>query len=101
MVGAKVISYRTAVLLNVGCQILGNVALGPQYLTPYSVVLDQGAKIADSADLVLYAMLCVAFVLLVWHLLAYWQRVPLPPFTMLGNDHQIQSAGSSFDISHW
>lgn len=84
VVGAKVVSYRTAVFLQVGCQIVGNIVLGPHYLTPYSGVLDQGTTSADSADLLLYALLCVSFVLLVWHLLAYWQQVPLPPFTMLG-----------------
>ena len=101
VVGAKVVSHRTAVFLQVGCQIVGNIALGPHYLTLYSGVLHQGTRIADSADLILYALLCVSFVLLVWHLLAYWQQVPLPPFTTLGiQSLLLQSARSSFCISH-
>ena len=84
--GAKVVSHRTAVLLQVGCQIVGNIAFGPHYLAPYGGVLVDASRVSDSADVVLYALLCVSFVLLVWHLLAYWQQVPLPPFTVLGND---------------
>lgn len=80
-------SHRTAVILQVGCQILGNVALGPHYLTAHTGVLQQESTVADSPILFLYALLCVSFVLLVWHLLAYWQQVPLPPYSMLGKDH--------------
>lgn len=87
VVGAKVLSARTAVILQVGCQVLGHVALGPHYLTGHTGVLRQGSTFADSPSLVLYALLCVSFVLLVWHLLAYWQQVPLPPYSMLGKDH--------------
>ena len=95
------VSYRTAVVLQIGCHIVGNIALGPHHLAPYSGVLDQGIRVADSADLVLYALLCVSFVLLVWHLLAYWQQVPLPPFTVLGNDYcQYSQQETCFCVSH-
>lgn len=87
VVGAKVVDHRTAVLLQVGCQILGNVVLGPHYLAPYAGVLKEGATVAESPVLVLYALLCVSVVLLICHLLAYWQQVPLPPYTVLGKDH--------------
>ena len=92
-------SHRTAVFLQVGCQIIGNIALGPRYLTLYSGVLHQGTRISDSADLILYALLCVSFVLLLWHLLAYWQHVPLPPFTMLGNAHCYYSQQEAPSVS--
>lgn len=84
MVGARLVKYRTAVLLQVACQVVGNVAFGPQHLTPYAGVLKNGTQILHSPELVIYALLCVAVVLPLWHLLAYWQRVPLSPFTELG-----------------
>ena len=99
VVGAKVVSHRTAVILQVGCQIIGNIVLGPHYLTPYSDVLAQGTRIADTADVLLYALLCVSFALLVWHLLAYWQEVPLPPFTTLGNNLNSQQEPPSVSVT--
>ena len=84
MVGARLVTYRKAVLLEIGCQVVGNIAFGPHYLTPYGGVLKRGTQILDSPELVMYALLCVAFVLPAWHLVAFWQRVPLSPFTELG-----------------
>lgn len=84
-VGGRVVTYRTAVMFEIGCQLVGNIAFGPQHLTPYAGVLKPGTSVNNSPELVVYALLCVAFVLPIWHLVAYWQRVPLSPFTNLGN----------------
>ena len=87
MVGARLITYKNAVLLEVACQIVGTVAFGPHFLAPYGGVLKRGTEILDSPELVMYALLCVTFVLPAWHLLAYWQHVPCSPFTELGKSH--------------
>ena len=84
VVGARVLSYRTALLLEVMCQIVGNVAFGPHYLMPYSGFLKSETEVRDQPELVIYALLCVVAVLAVWHTLAFWQRVPSCPYTELG-----------------
>lgn len=85
LTGAKIVPYRTAVLSEVGCQILGNVLFGPHHISPYAGVLNSGsiASVANSPELVMYALLCVAVFLPAWHLAALWQRVPLSPITGL------------------
>lgn len=87
VVGASVVTYRTALFLEVGCQVLGNIAFGPRYLLPYAGVLKDRdfSIVASSPELVIYSLLCVAVVLPVWHLAAFWERVPMPPPTGLGN----------------
>lgn len=85
VLGARVVSYRTAVLLGVACQIVGNVALGPTHLTPYAGLLKKEVLLTNSPELVLYALLCVAVILPICHIVAYWQRMPLSPTAALGN----------------
>ena len=84
MVGSRFVSYRKALLLEVGCRVVGNIAFGPHNLSPYGGVLKRGTQILDSPELVMYALLCTAVVLPAWHTVAYWQRVPLSPLTELG-----------------
>ncbi len=87
LVGARVLSYRAALLLEITCQVIGNVAFGPHYLVPYSGVIKSETLVRTQPELVIYALLCIAFVLPLWHLLAYWQRVPISPFAQLGLYH--------------
>ncbi len=99
LVGGRVLKYRTALLLEVICQIIGIVAFGPHYLSPYSGVIKAGIAKSCEPELVMYSLLCVAFVLPVWHLLAYWKQVPISPFTQLGKRPYINSL-ISCTLSH-
>ncbi|DBA79749.1 TPA: hypothetical protein ACH3X1_008414 [Trebouxia sp. C0004] len=83
LVGGRVLKYRTALLLEVTCQIIGIVAFGPHHLSPYSGVIKAGMGQSYDPELVIYSLLCAAFVLPLWHLLAYWMQVPICPFTQL------------------
>ena len=78
------LKYRTALLLEVTCQIIGIIAFGPYHLSPFSGVIKAGMAKSYDPDLVMYSLLCVAFVLPLWQLLAYWKQVPISPFTQLG-----------------
>ena len=84
LVGGRVLKYRTALLLEVTCQIIGMIAFGPHHLSPYSGVIKAGMAKSYDPELVMYSLLCVAFALPLWHLLAYWKQVPISPFTQLG-----------------
>ena len=85
------LKYRTALLLEVTCQIIGTIAFGPHHLSPYSGVIKAGTAKSYDSELVMYSLLCVAFALPLWHFLAYWKQVPISPFTQLGKRSCISS----------
>ena len=85
------LKYRTALLLEVTCQIIGIIAFGPHHLSPFSGVIKAGMAKSYDPDLVMYSLLCVAFVPSLWHLLSYWKQGPIAPFTQLGKGAGISS----------
>ena len=84
VVGAKIVSYRTAVCCEVVCQFVGSIVFGPYSITPYVGVLKSGSLVNAPPELVVYALFCVTTVLPAWHLVSWWQRIPMSPFTSLG-----------------
>ena len=88
LVGARVLSYQTALLLQVACHLVGNMVFGPLELLPYSGIIKSTTKASFVPEFVIYALLCVTATLQFWHFLAFWRKVPVSPFAALG-DHAV------------
>ena len=95
VVGARVLKYRTALSLQILCQLCGTVVFGPHELLPYSGIIKPSTRSSFAPDLVIYALLCATATLQLWHLLAFWRKVPISPFTALGEADNALSPGFS------
>ena len=84
LVGARVLSYQAALLLQIACHLVGNMVFGPLELLPYSGIIKSTTRASFVPEFVIYALLCVTATLQFWHLLAFWRKVPVSPFAALG-----------------
>ena len=83
-VGAKAVSYKTAVILGIIGQTIGMIAFGPETYSAYGQFLDARTQISLHPLLTMYAMMWVIIVPVIWHILAIWQKMLLSVYLGTG-----------------
>ena len=83
-IGAKAVTYKTAVILGIIGQSLGMLAFGPETYSAYGVFLDERNALPEYPLLTMYALMWVIVVPVVWHALAMQQRILLPVYLGTG-----------------
>ncbi len=78
VLGAKAVSYRTAIILGVICQSAGALAFGAEKYTVFGDLLQQWTKLEPYPRLTAYALMWIVAIPVVWQVLAVWQAVPIP-----------------------
>ena len=84
VLGAKVVSYRTALILGVICQSAGALAFGAVKYTVFGHLLQQWTKLEPYPRLTAYSLMWIVAVPVVWQVLAVWQAVPVPAYLGTG-----------------
>ena len=82
--GAKAVSMRTALILGVICQCLGNILFGPEEYTVYGGFIDSWHKLAPYPGLTLYSLMWIVFTPVIWQALAIWQKTLVPAYLGAG-----------------
>ena len=82
-VGAKAVSYKTAVLLGLFGQTLGMICFGDNTYNAYGQFLTDKQPLQAHPLLTMYALMWVTVVPILWHLAGIWQKIILPVY--LGN----------------
>ena len=89
VLGAKVVSYRTALILGVICQSAGALAFGAEKYTVFGDLLQQWTKLEPYPRLTAYALMWIVAVPVVWQVLAVWQAVPVPAYLGTGQSDDV------------
>ncbi|KAL3134291.1 Na+/Pi symporter [Trebouxia sp. C0009 RCD-2024] len=89
-IGAKAVSYRTAVMFGLVCQLLGLLAYGSQTVATYWGTLDDYTSLQPRPDLAAYSLMWTCVCVTIWQALAIWKRVLVP--ADLGNAASIIGA---------
>lgn len=85
IIGAKVVKYRTAVLLGIVCQLVGVLIFGPCVCVVYNSYLKDWTVLKPFPGLTLYALMWAEITPVVIQLLAIWQQILVPTFISFGN----------------
>lgn len=81
LIGAKVIQYRTAVVIGVVFQAVGMLAFGSETYTVFSGMLDDWSELQQyPARLTLYVLMWIQVTPVIWHALSIWRRMLLPGY---------------------
>ena len=78
LIGAKVVSYRTAVCIGVVFQAAGMLAFGPETYTIFSGLLSDWDILQLYPRVTLYTLMWIQVTPTIWHSLSIWQRMLLP-----------------------
>ena len=84
VLGAKVVTYRTALCLGCVCQLVGILAFGPRSYTIYGGFLRSLRDLGDRPELTLYAIMWALITPVIWQLLAIKRQLLVPPFLGTG-----------------
>lgn len=82
--GAKVVSYRTALVLGLICQSLGLIVFGPEAYRVLGGYIDQRSKFATYPWLTMYSLMWIVTTPVIWQALAVRQRTTVPPYLGVG-----------------
>ena len=81
LIGAKVVTYRTAVVVGIVFQAVGMLAFGPETYTAFSGMLDDWTVLQRyPARLTLYVLMWIQVTPIIWHGLSIWRRMLLPSY---------------------
>lgn len=84
VIGAKAITYRTAVLLGIACELVGVLVFGPRVAAVYNGILTDWTVLKSSPGLTLYALMWAEIALVTWQFLAIWKRILVPVYLGFG-----------------
>ena len=84
-VGAKAISYKTAVILGLLGQAIGMLLFGPESYSAFNDYLNQRQLLSSHPLQTMYSLMWSILVPLAWQILAIWRRVLLPTYFATGN----------------
>ena len=84
VIGAKVITYRTAVLLGIACELVGVLVFGPRVAVIYNGFLTDWTVLQSSPGLTLYALMWAEVALVTWQFLAIWKQILVPVYLGFG-----------------
>jgi len=82
--GAKVVPYRTALVLGLICQSLGLIVFGPEGYPVFGGFIDQTSKFATYPRLTMYSLMWIVATPVIWQALAVWQKTIVPPYLGVG-----------------
>ena len=102
LVGAKVLTYRTAVIVGIVFQAVGMLAFGSETYTVYSDVLRDWTFLQQYPPrLTLYVLMWIQVTPVIWHALSIWRRMLLPGYVATSMLHRnpthlaiVQEAGT-------
>lgn len=81
LIGAKVIQYRSALIIGIVFQAAGRLAFGPGTYTIFSGLLDDWHVLKQySPRLSLYALMWIQVTPVILHALSIWRRMLLPGY---------------------
>lgn len=81
VIGAKVIPYRTAVVIGIVFQAVGMLAFGSETYTMFSGMLEEWSVLQQyPARLTLYVLMWIQVTPVILHALSIWQRMLLPGY---------------------
>ena len=86
-VGARVISYKNAVILGLIGQAFGLVVFGPEVHSAYGSFLDHREQLYTHPLQTMYALTWSLIIPLIWQLVATWQRIVMPMYLATGMAH--------------
>lgn len=89
VLGAKVVEYRSAVLLGSICQLAGVLAFGPRTYTIYGGFLNPKFVSHTQPDLMLYATMWTVITPVVWQLLAIRRQILVPTYLGTGTSWSV------------
>ncbi len=84
ILGAKVVTYRTAVILGLICQSAGMLAFSPSTYTVYDGFLAHWDMLEQCPLLTMYALMWMVTTPVIWQALAIWQRMLVPLYLGTG-----------------
>lgn len=84
IIGAKVVKYRTAVLLGIVCELVGSLVFDPRVAAVYNGVLKDWTVLKPFPGLTLYALMWAQITPTVMQLLAIRKQILVPPFLGFG-----------------
>lgn len=84
VVGAKAVSYRTALILGCIGQAIGLAAFGPEGFRPYGPFLDRRQQLPSHPMQTMYALMWSLVVPLAWEFLALQHKIVLPMYLCSG-----------------
>lgn len=80
IIGAKVVKYRTVVLLGIVCEMVGVLVFGPRVAIVYNGILTDRTVLKPFPGLTLYALMWAEITLVTWQFLAIWKQILVPVF---------------------
>ena len=80
VLGAKVVQYRTALVLGVIGQAIGMTAFGPENYTVFSGLLNDWMSLQPYPRLTLYTLMWITVTPIAWHFLSIWRKILLPGY---------------------
>lgn len=84
VIGAKVVKYRTAVLLGIICELVGVLVFGPRVAIVYNGILNDWTVLKPYPGLALYALMWAEMTLVTWQFLAIWKQILVPVYLGFG-----------------
>lgn len=88
-IGAKAVSYRTACILGLVCQLVGLLAFGPRNATIYWGILNDYTDLQAHPELTIYSLMWTCICVTIWQFLAIWQGVLVPAYLGNGRYHVV------------
>ena len=80
VIGSKVVSLRTAILLGVMCQMIGTIFYGPRSTPVFAGILYDWTVLKPYPGLTLYAIGWTIITTVTWQFLAIWKRIMIPVY---------------------
>lgn len=82
--GAKVLTYRTTVILGVLCQTVGAMGFGIDTAHIFSGYLDKWTILQPHPVTTMYTLMWVSLISAIWQAISVWRRVLVPTHLALG-----------------
>ena len=78
--GAKSVSFKTALILGLTCQSIGLMLFGPEYYVLYGGLMDDWTRLAPYPQVTMYSLMWIVVTPVIWQSLAIWQKTLVPPY---------------------
>ena len=80
VLGAKVVHYKTALLMGTIGQAIGMTAFGPEDYSIFSGLVTDWTSLQPYPRLTLYALMWITVTPIIWHFLSIWRKILLPGY---------------------
>lgn len=100
VIGAKVVKYRTAVLLGIACELVGVLVFGPRVAVVYNGILTDWTVLKPRPALTLYALMWAEVTLVTWQFLAIWKQILVPVYLGFGTHFLLSDSSLEQPVVH-